>query len=785
MLYPVLRLTTALACSVLLQFATQGHAQQAPFQHASWIAPPAADPEQTPPRFFKSFGVDGDVERATLRIAGLGDYHPRINGVPLTRTGINQAWSNYEDRIYYREFDVTDRIRSGRNTLGVQLTNSFWHNQKPAGDRYYKGGPQRREDEPHLLLAELSIETADGRVTIVATDDTWKHLTGPITFSHIFAGEDYDSRVVQPDWDARNAQHDDAPAARVAESPAGALTLQEFPTVEPFEVFEPDSVHQKADGSWVYVFPQNCSAQLRGRLTDGQSGDTVTFRCGEHGNAERGVFGHYVVESRVTTDGGQADFGWSSFYLGMQYVEVRGAVPVGEPNPDGLPVIEALELVHVRSSSPQVGDFQCSSDIYNGTHRIIDWAMRSNAMHAMTDCPHREKLGWLEQAYLMAPSFLCRYECGEWFEKIEQDIRDAQLESGRVLTVAPSYPAGRFSGAFDWTVEWGAAVVLLPWEHYRWTGDVSVLAANYDSMRRFVDHIGDEAVDGLAPEGLGDWYDYGHGQPPGPSRYTPTKLSSTATWALCASRVADAARALGDEQAERKYRDLHQTISESFREAFLDPSSGTLTHNGSPQCANAMAIYAQVVPESDRDALVEEIIADLEQRDWQQTPGDIGHLYLIRVLAEAGESDALHRIYSRDGIGSYGGVLKKGLTSMPETWDATQDGYQSLNHCMLGHVMEWLYGYVAGIRQAPDSIGWNKVLIAPEPGPLESASGQVQTPHGRITCNWQTSSGELRIEAVVPDGVEAAAVLPTGETRPLSAGKNVLTAPLDAEQADR
>ena len=130
------------------------------------------------------------------------------------------------------------------------------------------------------------------------------------------------------------------------------------------------------------------------------------------------------------------------------------------------------------------------------------------------------------------------------------------------------------------------------------------------------------------------------------------------------------------------------------------------------------------------------IIADLAQRGWQQTPGDVGHVFFIRALAQAGRSDVLHRVYSREGVGSYGGILKKGLTAMPETWDAMNDGYQSLNHCMLGHLMEWYYGYVAGIRQQPGSVGWKRVLIAPEPGPLTEAAASFISPAGRIGSRW-------------------------------------------------
>ena len=38
-----------------------------------------------------------------------------------------------------------------------------------------------------------------------------------------------------------------------------------------------------------------------------------------------------------------------------------------------------------------------------------------------------------------------------------------------------------------------------------------------------------------------------------------------------------------------------------------------------------------------------------------------------------------------------------------------------MNHFMLGHLMEWHYAYLAGIRQQPGGVGWKKVLIAPTP----------------------------------------------------------------------
>jgi hypothetical protein len=757
---------------------------QPSFASAQWIAPPADHGADAPlPRFRKEFQVERSPRRATLRVIGLGDYEPRVNGRRLAATGLNQPWSQYEKTLYFRDFDLTPVLRVGSNVVGIQLANSFWHNLPVPAGRYYKDGPQRTASEPLLLRAEVILEGRDGGVSRVGTDESWRVAAGPVTFSHIFAGEDYDARRETPGWDRPGFDDRTWRVARVVAAPGAELLPQIWPAIVALGRLAPEAVRESAPGVWLYSFPQNCAAQVRLRISGGKAGDRIELRGGEHRNREERLFGNYVVGWTVVTHGRPLTHQWQSFYLGMQFVEVAGAVPRGRPNPRGLPVIERLELVPVRAGLATVGTFDSSSPVLNGTHRIVDQAMQANAQHVLTDCPHREKLGWLEVAYLMAPSFQYRYDCRAWFNKILRDIRDAQEPDGRVLTVAPSYPAGRFPGAFNYTVEWGAAAALLPWQQYEWTGDPAVLRENFEAMRRFTDHVSREAKDGLAAGGLGDWYDYGHGQPPGPSRFTPTELSATVTWALCARAVARAAEALGRPEEARQYRELHARIAADFQRHFRDPATGRLRHRGSPQCANAMALVAEVVPAADREQLVAEIIADLEQRGWQQTAGDVGHVYFIRALAAAGRSDALHRVYAREGLGSYGGVLKKGLTAMPETWDAMMDGYQSLNHCMLGHVVEWLYGEVAGIRQAPGSVGWRKVLLAPAPGPLTRAAAEVRTPRGLIGCRWVIEGGKFRLTARVPAGVEAVAVLPSGAAHPLRPGRQSLAEDWPARSA--
>jgi alpha-L-rhamnosidase len=754
-------------------------ATAAEFEQARWIAPPAGMATSfATPIFRKEFVLDRQSGRTWLRIVGLGDFDARVNGRRLADTGMNQPWSQYEKTIYYRDFDISALVGQGTNCVGVMLGNSFWNNPNPPPGRYNKDGPQRKADEPFLLWAEIRCEPTRGISGSIGSDESWRTVDGPVVFSHIYAGEDFDARAQQAGWDLAGFDDRAWQPARLATAPSGKLEPLSCPGIKAFEPEAPFSVKQPVPGTFLYSFPRNAAAQLRVEVAGGEAGDRIQFSCGEHKNAQDRLFGGYVVGSDLITDGRALAHQWIFFYLGMQFVEVTGAVQVGEANPKNLPIIRRLELVPVRAGLDETGSFNCSSDLYNRTHQLIDLAMRANMSWVMTDCPHREKLGWLECAYLLQPSFTYRYGGREWFSKIAGDIRDAQEPTGRVLTVAPSYPAGRFPGAFNWTVEWGAAAVLVPWQHYVWFGDRQILNDNYDMMRRFTDFIGKEAKDGIAPAGLGDWYDYGHGKPPGPSRFTPTELSATATWGLCAQAVSHAAEALGRAKDAKTYRELHARIAADFQQRFQDPATRKLRHNGSPQCANAMALCAGLVPLRDRALLVEDIIADLEKRGWQQTPGDVGHVYFIRALAEAGRSDVLHRVYSRTGLGSYGGILAKGLTSLPETWDAMMDGSQSLNHCMLGHVMEWYYGYVGGIRQATNSIGWREILIAPNPGLLTNAETAVHTPRGRVVSRWRKEGRNFDLEVEVPKGVKATAILPSGARKTLRSGKQSIREPL-------
>lgn len=731
------------------------------------------------PLLRKEFTLPAKPAKAAVKIVGLGHFQLEVNGERAGDAAIHQPWSQYDKTIYFEEIDITPLLKQGPNAIGVMLGNSFWVNPPAPKGRYHKGGPETDFGTRFLLWCDAKIEYPDGAETTVVSDASWKTSNGPVTFSHIYGGEDYDARLEQAGWSRPGFDDKAWHAAQPATAPAAKLERQFWPPLREKQTFPMSDIKPAGSGVYHVFFGQNASGIVRFTV-QGKAGQSFTLQPSEY-RTDKGEFmkprwGQPVLFRYTCKGGGPETHQWLFHYNGFQAVELIGAAPAGQPNPDNLPVVEKMELVHTCADLQQIGQFTTSSDLYNKTHQLIDWAMRSNMADVMTDCPHREKLGWLECAYLLAPTFSYRYDTRDWFAKIARDIREAQEPSGRILTVAPSYPGTHFPNAFHWTVEWGAAGALLPWHHYTWYGDPTILRENYECMHKFVDYVASASKDGIAPEGLGDWYDYGHGQPPGPSRFTPTELTATAVQVMCINAVINAAKVLDKPQDVERYQKLRDQTAAAYLKAFYDPKSRTFAHKDSCQCAHTISLVAGLVPEADKQAVLGAVIADLEKRDWQQTPGDIGHVFFIRALAEAGRSDVLHRVYSRTGLGSYGGILAKGLTAMPETWDAMTDGVQSHNHCMLGHIMEWYYGYVGGIRQQPGTIGWKKILIAPVPGSLTRAEAIFDSPAGKIVSKWKIADGKFHLETEVPQGVTAELVAPNGERKQVQAGHHAFDA---------
>lgn len=730
---------------------------QAKWGEGPWHSASAGASYPPLPIFRKSFEIPRTAKRAIVHVSGLGHYKLMINGSPARDTVLDAPWSKYERTAYYDTLDVTPHLRRGENVIGVVLARGFY---TTVGDRRVN---HNQADRPLALRLQTLIEFEDGSTQTVSSDNSWRWTEGPYTHNAILGGPSYDARRLPEGWADAGFDASSWQPAVAVEPGVGELHHSESPPLRLHEEFKPRLIDEPAPGRFVYDFGQNASATVRLKVS-GPAGATFRLTYAEqrhgasaHRNDGKGLVNQSGIRSPnyieyTCRGGGEESWLCDLFYSGFQYIELTGGVPVGHANPENKPFIHELTSVHVRSSADTVGRFATSNEMYGRIDRMIDWSVRSNLSHVLTDCPHREKMGWLEVPHLMWPSIAGRYDLSRLGPKVCRDIRDSQLSNGQIPTVAPSYAV--FPGAFQYTPEWGAAGVYIPWYVYQWYGDHRTLSESYDSMRRFVDFMRETADQDLVPvAGLGDWYDYGHGHPMGPSRFTPVELSAMATFHDCAQVVARAANVLGRVRDAERYRQLARQIARGFDKRFYQ-GNGQYRNSGSPQTANAMALVLGLVDAVDperRKAVVDAIVTDLEKRGWQQTAGDVGFHYLVRALADNGRSDALYRICNREDLGSYGFLVNAGWTSLPESWDA--NGSYSLNHCMLGHIQEWFNQDIAAIAPAGEAAAFRVFEVKPTPGPGVTASqGSYASPFGRIETAWDVdeTTGEFRLKVVVP-----------------------------------
>jgi alpha-L-rhamnosidase len=703
--------------------------------------------------------------KATLFISGLGHFEAVLNGQKVGNHFLDPGWTKYDKQAQYVTFDVTSLVKSGPNALGVMLGNGFYY-VPPVKERYRKlksafGHPK--------LICRLALDYADGSHADVVSDQTWRTAAGPVTFSSIYGGEDYNAGLEPTGW-ATAAFQDKSwrPAIRV-DGPAELLTQQQEP-LQTFDTFKAQSTTQPQPGKWVYDFGQNASGILEIQVK-GQRGDTVRITPAEllgtdktvtQKNTGRGFYFTYVLKgSSVET--------WRPrfTYYGFRYAQVEGGVPAGEANPKHRPEIVRLTALHTRNAAASVGAFSCSNDLLNRTNTLIDWAVKSNLASVMTDCPHREKLGWLEQTHLMGASLRYGYDIATLCRKTLDDMRASQTADGLVPEIAPEYVKFEWGGdMFRDSPEWGSASIILPWYVYQWYGDRQVLAENYDMMQRYVAYLGTKAQGHILSQGLGDWYDLGP-KPPGTSQLTPMGVTGTTTYYYDLTLMAGIARLLGKTAEATAYSTLGAEVKTAFNAKFFNPA--TKQYATGSQTANAMAVYMGLVAPADKAAVVENIVQDLRTRANALTAGDIGYRYLLRVLEDAGRSDVIFAMNNRSDVPGYGYQLAHGATALTESWAALPT--VSNNHLMLGHLQEWFYGCLGGIRPADGSVAFNQIDIKPESvGDVTSARASHHSPYGFIATSWKKIGATFDLTVNIPANTTATIYLPATASAPITEG---------------
>ncbi|WP_195407216.1 glycoside hydrolase family 78 protein [Bacteroides congonensis] len=721
------------------------------------------------------------IVEATAYVCGLGFYEFSLNGKKVGSSEFAPLWSDYDKSVYYNTYDVTEQLRYGENAVGILLGNGFYNVQ---GGRYRK---LQISFGPPTLLFELVINYEDGTRTIVRSDNEWKYDLSPVTFNCIYGGEDYDARREQKGWNQAGFDDSHWRPVVMQGAPKGVLRPQMAPPVKIMERYDiqkvtklnteqitaaSKSTKRTVDPSaFVLDMGQNL-AGFPEITVRGKRGQKVTLLVAEaltdEGACNQRQTGrqHYYEYTLK----GEGDETWHPrfSYYGFRYIQVEGAVLKGQKNPQKLPVLKNIQSCFVYNSAKKVSTFESSNPIFNAAHRLIEKAVRSNMQSVFTDCPHREKLGWLEQVHLNGPGLLYNYDLTAYAPQIMQNMADAQHSNGAMPTTAPEYVVFEGPGmdAFAESPEWGSSLVIFPFMYYETYGDDSLIRKYYSNMRRYVDYLKTGADNNILSFGLGDWYDYGDFRA-GFSRNTPVPLVATAHYYMTVMYLIEAAKMVGNDYDIRYYSSLADDIRIAFDKRFLN--NDTAQYGTGSQCSNALPLFLHMT--QDKKVFMN-LIKDVEAHGNRLTTGDVGNRYLIQTLARNDQHELIYKMFNHEEAPGYGFQLKFGATTLTEQWDPRQGS--SWNHFMMGQIDEWFFNSLVGIRpyaastlenqQNKSKQGYQKFIIAPKPvGDLKFVKSSYETLYGTIVVDWARQDGTFTLNVSVPVNTTAVVYLPGGK----------------------
>ncbi|WP_183557826.1 family 78 glycoside hydrolase catalytic domain [Mucilaginibacter sp. SP1R1] len=722
----------------------------------------------------KEFKVKPTLKRAVINISGLSEYELTINGHKVGNYLLTPGWTDYRKTVLYDTYDVTKQIKSGNNAIGIITGNSVY-NIQPDTVRYVKFlttfGPAK-------AIAQLRLEYSDGSVTTVGTDKSWSVSPGPITYSNLYGGEDYDANLENKGWDAPGFVAGKTWTSSIlTNGPGGVLKglSASAPPITAIDSIQPVKITKIKDNLWIYDFGQNVSMMPAIHVT-GPKGSYVRMipseLLGDNGLADRRSATQDGVRPAwwQYTLAGNGDESWfpKFFYQGARYlqVELYPATKAG-----ALPKINRLTDVIVHSSSKPVGNFECSNELFNKTYNLVRWAQRSNMMSLMTDCPHREKMGWLEENNLNGPSLRYNFDMALLFRKTMNDMADAQLDNGLIPNIAPEYfiaGSPSLTNGMRNSPEWGSSFIIVPWQQYLFSGDVSLLERYYDRMKHYVQFLSGESKNDIIYTGLGDWYDIGPKEPWG-SQLTPVSFTATAIYYYDNWIMYNIARKLNKTADAAAFQKASVQIRKAFNKEFYKSETGVYA-TGS-QATSAMPLFFNLVDADNRQKLLNKLVDDIHSHGNSFTTGEVAYRFLLRALADNGRSDVVYSMNNQSDKPGYGYQLKMGATSLTEKWDAGVGNFGSQNHFMSGQINEWFFNNLIGIAPENDGAGFRKFTIKPAfVNDLNWVKGSYTSMSGNIGCDWKRSGDQLLINVTIPPNTSAILYVPGSDPENISEG---------------
>ena len=269
-----------------------------------------------------------------------------------------------------------------------------------------------------------------------------------------------------------------------------------------------------------------------------------------------------------------------------------------------------------------------------------------------------------------------------------------------------------------------------------------------------------------------------------PARKTNGEVLSTTVFYSILQLMEKFAQMNGLPADAEEYAALAIKVKDAYNKKFFNTE--TAQYDNNTVTANLLSLRLGLVPDGYEDKVFANVVEKTEKDcKGHVSAGVLGIQHLMRGLTEYGGLELAYKIVTNDTYPSWGYMIKKGATTIWELWngDTANPAMNSRNHVMLlGDLLIWFYEDLAGIKNAPASVGFKQILMEPVfPEKLNYVNASHVSPYGRIGSSWKRDGNKLEWNVEIPANTTATIKLPLDFHVQVDAGQAGIHAVEDAD----
>ncbi len=763
---------------------------------AGWIAvPDMVENEYTVCHFRKTFAINAVPDSFIVHVSADNRYKLYVNGNPV---GLGPEYGD----VYnwnYSTYDIGPFLRPGKNTVAAVVWN-FASDRPLAQMSFGKTG--------------FIMQGNTGAEDIVNTDGSWlcfhdkayspyrQPVSGYFAAGACeqFISSEYPWGWERPDYDdsawqkarvliqgaAKGAR--DYPGWQLVPSPVRQMEMELFrmpevrrSTVRPADADRTDKMEVPAgflDGTGPLVIPPHTEAEILIDNTVLVTGyPTVVFSGGagaeiglkyaeslymngswnDKGNRNEVEGKHFIgYADRIVADGGQSRSFSPLWWRTWRYLLLTVRTETEPVVIDDLYGVSSMYPLHCESvfSAPELAD----------AGRMIETGWRTARLCAADtymDCPYYEQLQYFGDTRIQAMITMYNTRNDEMVRyAIEQGFR-SMVPDGITMS---RYPSSLHQFIPPFSLWW----ICMCHDYWMYRGDPAFLKSMLPATRSILSWYEtflrpDMSLDRIPFWFFMDWCGTSNGEPV--REKDGNSIIQDLQYVLALSAAAEMEEAFGQPALARHYSETADAVRRTVKDKYWDNAKGlfadTFSHESFSQHGNILAILSGVVSGKEEGILFDRLLKD--KSIWQCTL--YYRYYLLRAMKLSGRGDMIY-----DELQPWRDQLALGLT----TWAEKPEPSRSDCHAWSSSLNVEFFRTVLGIESAAP--GFSEVVIAPYPGVLKKASGEIPHPDGKVSVSYSVSGdGRLSAEISIPETVSGTFVW-KGRTYRLKGGLNTIVA---------